>query len=161
MRKIVKEKRKNGSIRVRTVEYGKSLTDPSFEKEVEINNIVRQYTQTGQLPNKNSGNLIYSEDIAMPRTMMEAHEFLVQSKQSFAELPPEVRLKFDNKVEKFADALQQGKVFDIIGLTGSAPDVPSGAEPTKPTKGKSTTKSKGQPSPSSDSPDELVQSEDV
>lgn len=160
MRKIIKEKRKNGTIRVRTVEYGKSLTDPSFEKEVEINNIVRQYTQTGQLPNKNSGNLIYSEDIAMPRTMMEAHEFLVQSKQSFAELPPEVRLKFDNKVEKFADALQQGKVFDIIGLTQSAAGTPPAAEPSKPGVKKGA-KPQKPTAPSSESPDDTVQSEDV
>lgn len=161
-RRIIKERRANGSIRIRTVAYGKSLTDPSFAKEAEINHIVKQYVRTGELPHKNSGNLIYSGDIVMPRTMFEMNEFLNQAKESFAELPPQVRLKFDNKVENFADSLTKGTVWDKIVPEKRAGDsAESSAEPSKPQKNTSSKNKKQKaPSASSTQPDHTVQSED-
>lgn len=71
------------------------MTDPSFEAECDVNNIVKRYVSTGLWPqNVRPG---FWEDVTnMPEDLMAVHARLREAERSFMLLPSGVRSRFGN-----------------------------------------------------------------
>lgn len=83
-------RRKNGSTRVITINKDPSMTDEQFQKDTDVNNIIRKYVKTGQVSHiaKNPGQ--YADVSELP----DLHDGLLKIKQAklaFEQLPQKVR----------------------------------------------------------------------
>lgn len=78
-----------------------SLTQQNQEADTNINNIVRRYTQTGELPVHTRPPL--QEEFATVTTMQEAANLLIDAKHAFMEQPAAVRNRFNNDPAAFVE----------------------------------------------------------
>lgn len=93
--------RKNGSRRVTTSTPGGTLTKQSFGNETDINKIMAQYMQTGQLPAMNNLKPQFGD---APETDFQTAMNIVTSGQSlFNELPSDIRRDFNHDPAAFLD----------------------------------------------------------
>jgi phage internal scaffolding protein len=78
----------------------KSLTKQSFKNECDINNIMKQYSNTGTFPNVNQREPIY-DDFENNLDYHAAFNFVMDAQKSFYNLPSKLRSEFDNDPAKF------------------------------------------------------------
>lgn len=94
--KILISKRKNGTSR-HSIDFSdaKDLTDQSFKKSCDINNIMKSYEKTGLLPEVNKALARYVDNTtAIPLEL--AYERINEAKALFHELPLAIRKQMDN-----------------------------------------------------------------
>lgn len=72
----------------------KSLTDQSFKKSCDINNIVKQFNKTGRLPE--STKAAQYGDFTQVPTLEEAFKVSIDAAKAFYELPSQVRKLLNN-----------------------------------------------------------------
>lgn len=77
-----------------------SLTKQSFKDEVDANNILRKYTETGVLPSSNRGSPLYSDFSNVP-SYQESLNTVMKAEEQFAGLPAIVRNRFHNDPGEF------------------------------------------------------------
>ena len=75
----------------------------SFKDECDINRIVSQYTRTGQITHTNRGVAHYGYAPAVD--FREALDLVRDQEEQFAELPAEVRARFNNNPEELLEFL--------------------------------------------------------
>lgn len=120
-----------------TLDCSKDLgkTQQSFKDEVDINKIVKRFTQTGIIEHqaKNVGQ--YSENNAMSFT--EAMFAVKETEKEFMQLPHEVRAHFENDAATYLDAItdpERISELQDIGLIEKPPE----AKPEAPAADNST-----------------------
>lgn len=88
----------------------KSLVDPSFEKEADINAIMAKYTKTGELPG------VFSSpqygDFSSVGDYKEALDMVRHAQHSFMSLPSSVRDRFHNDPAKLIEFLSDENNLD-------------------------------------------------
>lgn len=82
--------RPNGSRRVATPSGGERVTDGSQAESVDINNIVKQFTKTGLMPQRQGARY---EDVSS-HDYMAMRNFIADKESLFRGLPARVRARF-------------------------------------------------------------------
>lgn len=91
------------------IEFKKpSRTHQSFKDECDINNILKRYERTGQLPELIKSNPQYG-DFSEAVDYQEAINIVRHAETQFAALPAEVRDRFRNSPEKFLQFVEDPK----------------------------------------------------
>lgn len=131
-----------------------SLTKQSMSKDCDINQILKQYKQTGQLPDLIKTNPQYG-DFSNPLDYQDSLNQVIKAQEQFAALPSHVRSRFANDPVQFlafATNEANGEELIRLGLATKRPETqPEASEPaskTKPAKGAA----EPQPDPVSDKP---------
>lgn len=111
-----------------------SMTKQSFKAECDINNIIKQFQNTGIVShiNEQAKQGMYA-DLPPPLDYQESLELVRQAQTSFDSLPSKVRNRFDNDPEKFlafvADPANQQEMVDLGLATGTPPQAPERPAP--------------------------------
>lgn len=106
------EKRPDGTKRIRTLN-----TDPTkraqqhFKDQVNINNIIRRYKKTGQLPILNDRKGMYM-DVTSAQGYFESLTKVAQANQAFEALPSHLRLRFNNDPGALLDFIHNPNNFE-------------------------------------------------
>jgi len=113
---------------------GESMTKQSFRDEVNVNNIMRKYRETGLLAHVNEHKGQYGDFISAPdyHTAMSA---VVKAQEMFEELPADVRKQFANDPELFLEYAQDpanAEGMRELGLLPEAPRDEGSEEPSEP-----------------------------
>lgn len=115
--------------RVKTQGGGVSLTKQCFREECDINNILRKFNKTGQLPEMIKRNPIYG-DFSEPVDYQEALNIVLHADEQFRNLPARVRERFGNDPKRFLEFVSDpsnGEELVEMGLATRRPsDEPSG-----------------------------------
>lgn len=72
-----------------------SLTKQADRDAADINNILKRYEKTGELPNMIKRDPVWGDFADMP-TFQEAFEVVAKAEEQFAALDAQVRRRFDN-----------------------------------------------------------------
>ena len=91
--------------RVQTHPIGDSLAKQSFQKECDINNIMRKFEKTGQIPHLNTHTGGYGHYIGFEDYHTSLNKILAAD-EAFASLPAHVRTKFQNDPAQFLEFAQ-------------------------------------------------------
>lgn len=84
-----------------------SLTQQEFAKECDINEIVRRFGLTGELPE--SVNVPRSGDFTGITDYKSAMDAIAKANSDFMELPAHIRAQFDNDPQKLLVFMEDGK----------------------------------------------------
>jgi len=98
-------RRPNGSIRVATRNSQPSRTDQQYTEEADINNIMRRYEKTGQLPSRSSKIGIYADVSQLP-DLLTASNIVHDARTKFEALPSKIRERFANDPAQMIKFLQ-------------------------------------------------------
>lgn len=79
-----------------------SHTKQEFRDECDINNIMKKYERTGELPNMIKENPIYG-DFSDPIDLQSAMDIVVHAQTQFNNLDAHIRERFDNSPVKFLE----------------------------------------------------------
>lgn len=85
----------NGTRRVQIDCSEEKVTDQSYAKSTDINNIMANYHKTGVLPHTRENLARYIDNTEIP-SLIEAHELIEGAKSMFMELPAHIRKLMDN-----------------------------------------------------------------
>lgn len=98
-----------------------SMTKQEFVHECDINNIIREYTQSGQITHISAkaaqGAFI---DLPGPMDFQEAVHTVMQAQDAFAALPSGVRNRFENDPQQFLDFVSNPANADELVTLGLA-----------------------------------------
>lgn len=72
------------------------------QKDADINNIVKKYQATGQLPGMIKTNPVWG-DFSSPMDFREAHDLMIKANEQFEALPSKVRERFSNDPGNFLE----------------------------------------------------------
>lgn len=102
--------RENGSLRVRTINDDKSMTQQQFKDETDVNNIIQKYVQTGELTHvrQNAAAGVF-EDVSQISNFHEMQNTIVRAKEAFALVPAELRHKLHNDPARFIEWINDEK----------------------------------------------------
>ncbi len=106
-----------------TLTCGPGKTQQHFTNEVDINRIVKRFSETGVLP---TGHGTPEYGFASSQTFTEAMNMVAAATQNFMLLPSEVRTHFNNSPAAFLDATLEE--LQELGLE-PAPEVKEPEEP--------------------------------
>lgn len=87
------------------------LTDQSAKESTMIQNIVKNYLKTGQLPQSTNHQYAYVDDVNRP-TFEEMHTIKQNANQLFQNLPSELRNEIQNDPNKLETWLSNPKNLD-------------------------------------------------
>lgn len=82
-------------------ETSKGRTRQDDLKAVDINNIMKRYVKTGELPVRGRG--AFFADVSAMGTFREAIHSVHAAEDAFMQLPPDVRARFNNEPADFLD----------------------------------------------------------
>lgn len=104
MKKITK--RANGTTKVQTVNTLPSVTQKQWKNDVDVNKIMARYKKTGMITHlRNAEQGAYLDLTELP-DLLTAQIQLKQANEKFLEIPPQVRLKFNNDPNQLISYLQ-------------------------------------------------------
>lgn len=83
-----------------------SRTQQQFKNECDVNNILRNYVNTGVLTHVNNAEPMFGDFSQVPSDFGEALALIDRATEEFNALPSEVRAKFDNKPLNLVQFLQ-------------------------------------------------------
>ena len=117
--KLVKSKikRANGTYRLMSVPKGASMTDQSDANYLNINNIMKNYSKTGILPQFQDKVAQYIDATQIP-SYMDAHAQLQEAKHLFSQLPSSVRRLMDNNPQNMEAVLKDENNKELLIKTG-------------------------------------------
>lgn len=121
--------RKNGSKRVQKIITGKSMTDQSFQKDCDVNEIMRRFKKTGQITHlaKRSGEYL---DVSDAPDLATALNTVSEAQFAFDNLPANVRKRFGNSPVEMFNYLQDPNNYEEalkLGLVKERTEVSSAA----------------------------------
>lgn len=107
-------------------------TKQQFLEQCDINNIVKQFTKTGQFSHL-SANLAKGTyaDLPDPIEFQESMNTVIQAEQAFASLPARIRNRFGNDPAEFLDFIGRPENQDEAIKLGLATDNRPPPEPEK------------------------------
>jgi len=86
--------RKNGTISIESTNDEPTLTQQQFKEQCDINNIIKIYTQTGELPlSKKVGQFL---DVSNVQDYQTALNTVFEAQHAFDALPSKIRSRFEN-----------------------------------------------------------------
>ena len=86
--------RKNGTIAIESINSEPTLTQQQFREQCDINNIIKNYTQTGELPlSKKVGQFL---DVSHVQDYQTALNTVIEAQSAFDNLPSKIRSRFEN-----------------------------------------------------------------
>ena len=109
---------------------GESMTQPQFQEESEINNILRSHDRNGVIEHINKGKAIYG-DFSNITDFSDAIEQINQAKEEFQNIPWEIREKFQNDAGQFFKFATNEDNKDELIKMGLLNPEPSVAMPTE------------------------------
>lgn len=86
-----------------------SRTQQQFKEECDVNNILRNYVNTGVLTYMSAVAPEFGDFSQMPEDYGEALALIAKSEEQFGMLPADVRERFDNKPVNLVNFLQDEK----------------------------------------------------
>ena len=89
-----------------------SRTQQQFKEECDVNNILRNYVNTGVLTHTSDREPVFGDFSELPADYGEALALIEKSREQFNELPSEVREKFDSNPLNLVQWLQDEKNKD-------------------------------------------------
>lgn len=89
-----------------------SRTQQQFKEECDVNNILRNYVNTGVLTHTSDILPEFGDFTQVPEDYGEALALIARSEEQFGMLPSEVRERFDNKPVNLVKFLQDEKNRD-------------------------------------------------
>lgn len=89
-----------------------SMTQQQFKDECDVNNILRNYVNTGVLTHTSGKTPVFGDYSQMPSDYGEALALIQKSVDQFSELPSDVRDRFDNSPKNLVLFLQDPKNLD-------------------------------------------------
>lgn len=89
------------------------LTDQSFKKSQDINNIMKQYSKTGILPSTRE-HLARYVDNTQVLSIEEAHEVIKNANEMFMQLPADIRKLMDNDPSKMVEYIKNPNNKEIL-----------------------------------------------
>lgn len=98
-------------------------TQQHFAKECDINEIVRRFGLTGELPE--NVRMPVSGDFTGVVDFQSAMQMVVEAKDAFMQFPAEIRAEFDNDPQKMIAFLEDGRNRDKaieMGLIAKPPE---------------------------------------
>lgn len=111
----------------------KTRTQQQFKAETDINEIVRRFGVTKELPASGRIPLPTTADFVEATDYQTSMNTIVQARESFMQLPSNIRARFDNNPQKVLAFLEDENNKDEaikLGLVNKPPVPP--AEPTPP-----------------------------
>lgn len=98
-------RRPNGTVRVQTKNVMPSRTQKQYKDEVNVNNIIKKYRQTGSITHvRNAQNGVYADLTNLP-DLMEAQAVIIAAEAAFAEVPAKIRQRFQHDPRQMIDFL--------------------------------------------------------
>lgn len=95
-------------------DFGPSLTVQSDGEEADINNIVRKFGLTGQMP---QGLRVPTyEDFTEVGDYRSAQQALVSARESFMQLPAHVRARFENDPQAFLEFCTEERDGKLVNI---------------------------------------------
>lgn len=104
-----------------------SLTKQSFRDETDINVIVRRFSVTGELPQVRAPSFQIFDGVFDYHSAMDA---LVEARESFMELPGEVRARFHNDPGEFLEFCHDTRNREEAVRLGIVVPPPAPVEPS-------------------------------
>lgn len=111
--------------------YKPSLTKQCFKDEADLNNIMRKYESTGQLPYGRNGVPMFGDFSNLPTSYHDACNRVLEVETLFASLGARVRERFRNDPNEFISFMASNPSKDdlhALGLVGVTP-TPQPASP--------------------------------
>lgn len=93
------------------------LTDQSFKKQCDINNIMLQYQKTGLLPNFQTKSPSFIDNTQIP-DLNTAFELVNSAIDAFNQLPPDIRKLMDNNAANLESFISNEKNHDLLLKNG-------------------------------------------
>lgn len=115
--KIIVTERKNGTRRVQHKLGGPIMTDQSYKKDADVNELVRRWKTTGIMPEK--GQKQFLDLTQLPSSFEEAHDIVTQAWDAFNALPSVIRKKMGNdpaNLQEFIDDPENAEILYNYGL---------------------------------------------
>lgn len=94
----------NGRVRVKTVNEEASMTQQQFKDQVNVNNIIRKYKQTGQISHLRGSSGVFG-DFTQIGSYQEMLDKVINARNLFEQLPSELRTRFQNNPQALIDFL--------------------------------------------------------
>lgn len=148
--------RKNGSLRIQSINLEPSKTDQSFAKDCDVNEIIKKFTKSGQLTHLARKEGIYA-DVSQIQDLLGSYETVNLAHEAMQSLPSQLRAKLENDPAKLIEYLNDPKNDEEaikLGLK-SMPETPiSGQDSPNPkdSGSKTTTKQEKKDEPSNTTP---------
>ena len=117
-----------------TINKEPTMTKKSMAEQLDVNNIVKKYNQTGVLQKMTQFEGVYGEFDSMD--MRDAINKVERATELFMEVPSEIRGKFENDAGAFIDYATNPQNIDQMrdwGLAEPRPEVPTKTKPALPT----------------------------
>lgn len=123
--------KKNYRVRERVMFINKepSLTKQYFKEECDINNILKKFNATGQLPDMIKQNPVYG-DFSDVASFQEALSIVNHAYEQFEALPSTLRDRFANDPEKFLAFCEDGNNLEELVKLGLAKKVEKEGAPS-------------------------------
>lgn len=97
--------RPDGRKRVATVFQGETMTQQQFQEQVNVNNIMKKYKQTGTITHiRNAQQGVYADMASLP-SYQEAMQTIVNANAAFEEVPAHIRQRFSHDPHQFMQFL--------------------------------------------------------
>lgn len=107
-----------------------SMTKQEFTAEVDINNIVKRFINSGGDPTSlpfTDRKAMYGDFTMLPDSYQSALNYVLDTKAEFMKLPADQRAKFDNNPQVFLDYVSDPKNLDALVEMGLAVKTDSNA----------------------------------
>lgn len=102
--------RKNGTIAVESINTEPTMTQQQFKDQCDINNIIKNYTQTGELPlSKKVGQFLDVSNIQDYQTSLQT---VFEAQQNFDALPSNIRSHFQNDPTQLLAFIEDDANYD-------------------------------------------------
>lgn len=106
--KLLFHTRSDGSLDISTINEQPSMTQQQFKDECDINNIMKDYQETGTINHRNPNPGVYS-DMTQIKDLQGALRDIQIAENAFMALPAKVRSRFENDPVKFVEFCQDSK----------------------------------------------------
>lgn len=113
IRKRINQKvilRKNGTLDIGSVNDEPTKTQQQYKESCDINNIIKTYASTGELPLSNKvGKFMDVSNVSDYQTALET---VYNAQKAFDALPSHIRTKFENDPNQLIAFLEDDKNYD-------------------------------------------------
>jgi phage internal scaffolding protein len=112
-------RRKNGTISVESINEDPTLTQQQFKEQCDINNIIKNYHQTGELPlSKKVGQFL---DVSNVQDYQTSLQTVFEAQHAFEALPSKIRSRFENDPQQLIAFVEDDANYDEAIKLGLLP----------------------------------------
>lgn len=110
---IKSERRTTGrkTLRIRTINEEPTKTQQQFQKDVDVNNIMKKYQRTREITHLNNRKGVYA-NISTAEGYFESLNKIETANQAFDQLPSHIRVRFHNNPAELLQFIHDPKNYD-------------------------------------------------